>query len=126
MPLYSDFKSAKIVKFKNVAISKNENDFEFFRSSHFRFFITFSPAIRSIFLVLLAEVLEASTTKKDAASPEASGSARIGVFVFKTYKTFCIFEILTQNPNQNEKNPFCFLNSHFSKLSSYRNNSFTH
>jgi hypothetical protein len=41
MPLYSDFKSAKIVKFENVAISKFENDCSFFRSSHFCFLSRF-------------------------------------------------------------------------------------
>jgi hypothetical protein len=37
MPLYSDFKSAKIVKFENVAISKFEKHLSFFRSSTFCF-----------------------------------------------------------------------------------------
>jgi hypothetical protein len=65
MPLYSDFKSAKIVKFKNVAISIFENDFGFFKSSHFRFFIPFCPAIRSIFFrVLRLRVPQPSSPKK--------------------------------------------------------------
>jgi hypothetical protein len=89
MPLYSDFKSAKIVKFKNVAISKFENDFGFFRSSHFWFFFTFSPAIRSIFfrVIWLREHfdklnmnLSRRSLKKDAAAIRAMKN----VFVFKT------------------------------------------
>jgi hypothetical protein len=58
------------------------------------------------------ESLSRRPLKKDAASPEASGRAMKDIFVFKTYKTFCIFEILTQNPNRNEKNSLCFLYYH--------------
>ena len=60
------------------------------------------------------ESLSRRPLKKDAASPEASGRAMKDFFIFKTYKTFCIFEILTQNPNRNEKNLLCFFYNHTS------------
>ncbi len=56
------------------------------------------------------ESLSRRPLKKDAASIRAIKD----VFVFKTYKTFCIFEILTQNPNRNEKNLLCFFYNHTS------------